>query len=89
MLSIFCAPSRYVQGRDATHSLGQEMAKLGLNGPVFIVAGKSAKRHLEKAWQETFKKQKLNMKYSILLVNVLEKKLIERKRQLRISQQGQ
>lgn len=59
MLSIFCAPSRYVQGRDATHSLGQEMAKLGLNGPVFIVAGKSAKRHLEKAWQETFKKAEI------------------------------
>lgn len=56
MLSIFCAPSRYVQGRDATYSLGQEMAKLGLSGPVLIVAGKSARRHLETAWQETFKK---------------------------------
>jgi len=55
MLSIFCAPSRYVQGRDATYSLGQEMAKLGLSGPVLIVAGKSARRHLEAAWQETFK----------------------------------
>ena len=59
MLSIFCAPSRYVQGRDATYSLGQEMAKLGLSGPVLIVAGKSAKRHLEAAWQETFKKAEI------------------------------
>ncbi|CAN5525851.1 glycerol dehydrogenase [soil metagenome] len=56
MLSIFCAPSRYVQGRDATYSLGQEMAKLGLTGPVLIVAGKSAKAHLTEAWKETFKK---------------------------------
>jgi glycerol dehydrogenase len=29
----FCAPSRYVQGRDATHSLGQEMAKTWFDWP--------------------------------------------------------
>jgi len=32
MLSIFCAPSRYVQGRNATSQLGPEMKKLGLQG---------------------------------------------------------
>lgn len=62
MLSIFCAPSRYVQGRDATYSLGQEMAKLGLGGPLLIVAGKSAKRHLEAAWKETFKQAEIEYK---------------------------
>jgi len=54
MLSIFCAPARYVQGRDATQSLGAEMVKLGLEGPVFIVAGKSARRLLDATWQKTF-----------------------------------
>jgi glycerol dehydrogenase len=54
MLSIFCSPARYVQGRDATEALGQEMEKLGLGGPVFIVAGKSARKLLDNAWQRTF-----------------------------------
>jgi len=54
MLSIFCSPARYVQGRDATESLGSEMTKLGLAGPVFIVAGKSARKHLHSAWERTF-----------------------------------
>jgi glycerol dehydrogenase len=55
MLSIFCSPARYVQGRDATDALGAEMGKLGLEGPVFIVAGKSARKLLESTWQRTFK----------------------------------
>ena len=42
MLSIFCSPSRYTQGRNATASLGQEIVNLGLEGPALIVAGKSA-----------------------------------------------
>ena len=29
-LSVFCAPERYVQGKDATQLLGEEMQKLGL-----------------------------------------------------------
>jgi hypothetical protein len=30
MLSVFCSPSRYTQGRNATAALGQEMTALGL-----------------------------------------------------------
>jgi glycerol dehydrogenase len=51
MLSVFCAPARYVQGPDATDSLGQEMAKLGLAGKVLIVAGKSAFKLLRESWE--------------------------------------
>lgn len=55
MLSIFCAPARYVQGRNATRQLGSEMKKLGLNGRVFVLAGGNAKRLLTETWQQTFK----------------------------------
>lgn len=54
MLSIFCSPARYVQGRNATASLGQEMAKLGLCGPAFIIAGHSASTLLTDSWTKTF-----------------------------------
>ncbi len=50
MLSVFCSPCRYTQGRDATASLGMEMAALGLDGPVLIVASRSAKRLLDTVW---------------------------------------
>src|SRR5688572_20797682 len=52
MLSIFCAPARYVQGRNATDHLGKEMEKLGLSGNILILAGRSARRLLEQSWQE-------------------------------------
>ncbi|HEY9759123.1 MAG TPA: glycerol dehydrogenase [Oculatellaceae cyanobacterium] len=55
MLSVFCAPSRYVQGRDATLSLGSEMHKLGLTGHVFLMASKSARKNLERVWAKTFR----------------------------------
>lgn len=51
MLSVFCSPARYTQGRNATESLGAEMAKLGLPGPVLIVASRSARRLLEATWR--------------------------------------
>ncbi len=51
MLSVFCSPSRYTQGRNATESLGAEMAKLGLPAPVLIVASRSARRLLEATWR--------------------------------------
>ena len=38
MLSVFCAPSRYTQGPDATAMLGHEIVNLGLSGPALIVA---------------------------------------------------
>lgn len=65
MLSIFCAPSRYVQGRHATRQLGQEIKKLGLEGPVLIVAGNHAQRLLSKQWEETFRE--IKCKFEVLL----------------------
>src|SRR5262249_15076750 len=54
MLSIFCSPSRYTQGKNATASLGKEMANLGLQGPALILAGRSAHRLLSSTWAATF-----------------------------------
>lgn len=51
MLSVFCSPARYTQGRAATAQLGSEMKALGLPGPVLIVAGRAAKRLLSGIWQ--------------------------------------
>lgn len=42
MLRVFCSPSPYTQGKNATQFLGEEMSALGLEGPVLIVVGKSA-----------------------------------------------
>src|SRR6188768_1169017 len=53
MLSVFCSPSRYTQGRHATEKLGQEMSGLGLPGPILIVAGRSAKSLLTGIWRTT------------------------------------
>ncbi len=53
MLSVFCSPTRYTQGRNATGSLGEEMARLGLPSPVLIVAGKSAQHLLTETWRKT------------------------------------
>lgn len=50
MLSVFCSPSRYTQGKNATQFLGQEMSALGLEGPVLILAGKSASALLSDVW---------------------------------------
>ena len=54
MLSTFCAPSRYVQGRNATQQLGAEMQKIGLSGPVFIIAGTHAAELLAADWKRSF-----------------------------------
>lgn len=54
MLSIFCAPSRYVQGRDATSRLPEEMRKIGLDGKSLIIASSTARKELEGIWTETF-----------------------------------
>ena len=50
MLKVFCSPSRYTQGKDATAALGQEMTTLGLTGPALIVAGRNAIRLLADTW---------------------------------------
>jgi glycerol dehydrogenase len=54
MLSVFCSPGRYTQGKNATASLGSEMLGLGLSGPALIVAGRSAARLLSSTWESTF-----------------------------------
>lgn len=54
MLKIFCAPSRYTQGPDATRQLAPEIRGLGLEGPALIVAGRSAIRLLSETWAKTF-----------------------------------
>src|SRR5260370_5149740 len=51
MQSIFCSPNRYTQGKNATTSLGREMATLGMEGPALIVAGRSARSLLSEAWR--------------------------------------
>src|SRR5262245_31037277 len=55
MLSVFCSPSRYTQGKEATASLGREMAALDLRGPALILAGGSAIRLLAATWERTFR----------------------------------
>ena len=55
MLSVFCSPSRYTQGKNATASLGKEMAALGLKGPALILAGRSAIRLLSAVWPAALK----------------------------------
>jgi glycerol dehydrogenase len=54
MLSVFCSPSRYTQGKNATASLGTEMTGLGLRGPALVLAGRSAIRLLAETWNRTF-----------------------------------
>ncbi len=51
MLQVFCAPSRYTQGRNATARLGEEIKNLGLEGPALIVGGRSAIALLSAAWK--------------------------------------
>jgi glycerol dehydrogenase len=53
MLTVFCSPSRYTQGKNATLSLGPEMAGLGLAGPALIVAGNTAISLLSDSWQRS------------------------------------
>lgn len=53
MLAVFSAPSRYTQGVDATEQLGQEMDRIGLQGPAILLAGRSAVRELSEAWRKS------------------------------------
>lgn len=53
MLSVFCSPSRYTQGKNATAFLGMEMAGLGLRGPALIVGSRSPIRLLSETWKRT------------------------------------
>ena len=53
MLNVFTSPSRYTQGKGATAALGAEMTALGLEGPVLIIAGKTAIGLLAQTWQRS------------------------------------
>lgn len=53
MLSVFSAPSRYTQGRNATAELGKEMQALGLDGPALVIAGRSAVKLLSDTWRDS------------------------------------
>jgi glycerol dehydrogenase len=52
MLAVFCAPARYIQGRQATAELGQQMSHLGLAGPALIIAGRSAIERMAPTWEQ-------------------------------------
>lgn len=52
-LEIFASPERYVQGRNALAELGNEMGKLGMEGPVILVSSATPRRLLEAAWTES------------------------------------
>lgn len=54
MLSVFCSPARYVQGREATHHLPAELLRLGHGGQALIIASRSARRLLENIWRNGF-----------------------------------
>lgn len=54
MLTMFCSPSRYIQGRDASHQLALEMVRMGITQHPLIIAGPSARRQLEPVLSETF-----------------------------------
>lgn len=52
MLTIFCAPSRYVQGENATAELGTQLRHLGLTNNAFIVASRRTADAMADAWQQ-------------------------------------
>ena len=49
-LTVFASPGRYMQGPGATHELGRELKRLGLAGPVVLIAGGTAQRDLQPIW---------------------------------------
>jgi glycerol dehydrogenase len=53
MLSVFCSPSRYTQGKGATAALGREMIALGLEGPALFIAGKTVIGRLADTWKSS------------------------------------
>lgn len=59
MLSVFCAPLRYVQGAGAMDRLGAEMVAVGLEGPVLIVAGPTVIARLAPAWADSFEAERI------------------------------
>src|SRR5207302_9161538 len=63
MLSVFCSPSRYTQGKGATAALGREMAALGLEGPALIIAGKTVIGRLAETWKSSL--DEANLRHAV------------------------
>lgn len=55
MLKEFCAPSKYIQGKGASEHLALEIARMQLGKGALILAGRSARKHLDKTWKRSFK----------------------------------
>ena len=54
MAKSFACPSLYVQEPGATATLGQTLSKLGMEGPVLVLAGRSAGQQLGGTLAATF-----------------------------------
>lgn len=54
MLKIFCSPSRYVQGHDASRELAREMIKMGICERPLVIASPTARHQTEPLYQEAF-----------------------------------
>jgi glycerol dehydrogenase len=52
-IKVFGSPEKYVQGPNVTAHLGEEMAKLGMKGPVVIVASPTPRRLLGSLWEKS------------------------------------
>ncbi len=52
MNTVYAAVNRYVQGPSATDSLADELAYLGLQGPMLILCGPTVKRLLHGRWKD-------------------------------------
>ena len=54
MLTIFCSPTRYIQGRDASRTMAQEMVRMGLTQHPLLIAGPRASQQIAPVLIETF-----------------------------------
>ncbi|MGO9658040.1 MAG: glycerol dehydrogenase [Acidimicrobiales bacterium] len=57
MLNVFGSPSRYVQGKGATATLGLELSRMGLTGPALLIAGATVRRQMEPTWVSVLEDQ--------------------------------
>lgn len=62
-LAVLQSPARYVQGRGATDQLGQELAQVGITGPILILSSAAPLRILSRTWSETL--GKANIEFSV------------------------
>lgn len=64
MLKVFCSPSRYVQGRDATRQLADEMIRMGHAGHPLFIAGPRARQLVEPILTETFGARQMSFAFA-------------------------